>query len=128
MLNLIIVYCDSIRAIIVLGILIIISIVFPFLKRNNIIGIRTNRILVNDEIWHKTHLISAIFNIPFILIQVLIIIFFDEINEKIFSIINLFIECLMCIVIQYIISRKTYNLIKKQVMIEKNRQQKEDYD
>lgn len=128
MLNLIIVYCDSIRAIIVLGILIIISIVFPFLKRNKIIGIRTNRILVNDEIWHKTHLISAIFNIPFILIQVLIIIFFDEINEKIFSIINLFIECLMCIVIQYIISRKTYNLIKKQVMIEKNRQQKEDYD
>lgn len=128
MLNLIIVYCDSIRAIIVLGILIIISIVFPFLKRNKIIGIRTNRTLVNDEIWHKTHLISAIFNIPFILIQVLIIIFFDEINEKIFSIINLFIECLMCIVIQYIISRKTYNLIKKQVMIEKNRQQKEDYD
>lgn len=41
------------------------TIVFPFTKRNELLGIRVKQSFESEEIWHKIHVIASIATIPF---------------------------------------------------------------
>lgn len=49
----------------ILLVILISTITFPYLKRNRFFGIRTRKSYESEAMWHKIHVLAALFTIPF---------------------------------------------------------------
>lgn len=58
---------------------------FPFIKRNEVFGLREKKCFASEEIWHKIHVRASIATIPFALLNTFFIFVKNPITKLIVS-------------------------------------------
>lgn len=79
------------------------TIFFPFLKRNELFGIRTKKSRTSEEVWHKIHVIAAILTIPFDILLIIILLIEDSFTQTFLGIIVISVVFAMYFIIQEIV-------------------------
>lgn len=99
---------------------VIVTITFPFIKRNPWYGIRFWKTFESEEIWHKVHVIASFWMIP-IDIALFLLLFLDS---PVLKSILTFVIVLIAMFISFFIT----NMTTKKYFGEKKRREKEELE
>ena len=84
------------------------TISFPFLKRNKFSGIRVSKSFESEDIWHKIHVIAAIFTIPFDIILVVILFLEDSFAKIFLSLLVMIVVVIIYFIIPEVSTKKYF--------------------